>query len=70
MKALLTVSELGDMLNISPRQCWRMRDSGHLPSPLELGGKKCLRWDADVVRAWIADKCPHVRRTGWKPGNQ
>lgn len=67
MKLLFDVKELAELLGISPRQVWRGRDSGHFPQPLQIGGRKCLRWDAEVIREWIAAGAPHVRRTGWRP---
>lgn len=65
-RLLVDVKELAEMLGVSTRQVWRGRDSGHFPQPLQIGGRKCLRWDAATVAAWIADGAPHVRRTGWR----
>ena len=65
-RLLMAVSELADTLNVSVRQCWRMRDSGELPQPLQIGGRKCLRWRRDEILAWLAAGAPHVRKTGWR----
>ena len=64
-RLLMTVSELANALNCSPRQVWRMRDSGEMPQPLKIGGNKCLRWRRGEVEAWLAAGAPHVRKTGW-----
>lgn len=67
-RLLLNVKELAEMLNISVRQVWRLRDAGAMPSPLALGDGRCLRWDASVIQEWVSAGAPHVRRTNWKPG--
>ena len=53
---LVTAKELARLLAVSPRTVWRMRDSGHLPAPLRLGG--AIRWRAADIREWIARGCP------------
>lgn len=68
-KLLLNANELSDMLGVSVRQIWRMRDAGVLPPPIEMG-KRCIRWEIGVIHDWISSGGPHVRRTGWKPSNK
>lgn len=62
---LLDVDGVAELLGISPRGVWRFRDQGKLPPPVALG--RLVRWRAGDLSAWVADGCPDVRRTGWKP---
>jgi len=67
-ESVLTPGELAAYLKISKRQLWRLRDCGALPMPDTIGGaERCLRWQADIVRQWVAAGMPDVRRTGWTP---
>jgi len=65
---LLNVDAVARGLNCSPRGVWRMRDSGRMPAPVQIG--KLVRWRATELGAWIAAGCPDVRRTGWTAAAQ
>ena len=53
---LLTVQQLGRLLQLSPRTVWRLRSSGELPEPIKIG--KSIRWNGEAIRRWIAAGCP------------
>lgn len=59
MKQLLTVQDVAQMLQLSVRKIWEMRDCGHLPSPVRFG--RSVRWRQSDIEAWIADGCPVLR---------
>ena len=63
-KQLLDVWDASEMLDCSRRQVWRLKDSGFMPQPIRLGGRS-VKWQRNVLQAWINDGCPDVRRTGW-----
>ena len=47
---LLTVRQVARLLQVSPRQVWRLARTGALPPPLKIGG--ATRWRAaDIERA-------------------
>ena len=54
--ALISASELAELLQISTRTLWRLRSAGKLIEPIKLGGS--TRWRLDEVQAWISDGCP------------
>lgn len=54
---LLTACDFAARLHISERELWRMRSSGKLPSPVELG-PKLIRWDRSEILDWIDAACP------------
>ena len=54
--ALISATELADLLKISTRTLWRLRSSGRLIEPIKLGGS--TRWRLDEVQKWIAAGCP------------
>ena len=54
--ALISATELADLLQISTRTLWRLRSSGKLIEPIKLGGS--TRWRLDEVQKWIAAGCP------------
>lgn len=57
---LLTIHDLARMLSVSERELWRMRSSGKLPAPIELG-PKLIRWGRAEVQDWIVAGCPDRR---------
>lgn len=65
-RLLLDVKELAELLGISTRQVWRLRDAGAMPMPLSLGDGRCLRWNGEIIKEWLTAGAPHCRRTGWK----
>ncbi|NMC21743.1 MAG: helix-turn-helix domain-containing protein [Thermogutta sp.] len=56
---LMPVDDVARLLSVSRRTVWRMRDSGHLPAPVRLGG--AIRWRRGDIENWIASGCPPVR---------
>lgn len=54
--ALISATELADLLQISTRTLWRLRSAGKLVEPIKLGGS--TRWRLDEVQKWIAAGCP------------
>jgi predicted DNA-binding transcriptional regulator AlpA len=55
-------SGLALLLDVSPRQIYRMNDAGQLPAPLALGG--CKRWLRREIEEWLAAGAP--RRKDWE----
>jgi len=53
---LLSVSEVAEMLQISPRHLYSLKASGRLPKPVRLG--RSVRWLADELRAWLEAGAP------------
>jgi predicted DNA-binding transcriptional regulator AlpA len=60
---LLKAIDLADLLQISEREIWRMRDSGRLPATIDLGPKN-IRWSREEILGWIEAGCP--RRQDWE----
>jgi len=54
--ALVSAKHLCNQLNCSIRTIWRLRDSGEMPRPVQLGSM--IRWKADEINAWISQGCP------------
>ena len=54
--ALISASELAELLQVSTRTLWRLRSAGKLIKPIKLGGS--TRWRLDEVQTWIAQGCP------------
>lgn len=61
---MLGVQAVAEMLGVSSRHVYRMKDAGLLPQPLRLGG--AVRWDRDVIYRWIEAGCPRLKE--WKGG--
>lgn len=60
--AMLEVQGVADLLSCSPRHVRRLADRGAMPRPVALG--RLRHWNADAIRAWIAEGCPNVSRRG------
>ena len=60
---LFTVQDLAVRLSVSERVLWRMRSSGKLPEPIELG-PKLIRWGRSEILDWIAVGCPNQKIWG------
>ena len=58
--ALTDVYGVASLLKCSPRHVWRMADAGKMPKPYKIGA--LCRWDRAVIRDWIAQGCPAVRK--------
>jgi len=61
---LLTVSQVGRLLQLSPRSVWRLLSAGEFIEPVRLGGS--VRWRRAEVDRWVAEGCPR-RRAGENP---
>ena len=55
-RILITVTELSEILSLSPSTIWRMDSKGELPEPLRLN--RTVRWRADEIQLWIDAGCP------------
>jgi prophage regulatory protein len=53
---LLTAKALGQILNLSKRQIFRLNSSGKIPAPLRIGGS--VRWANSTIQSWIDMGCP------------
>ena len=67
-RRLFDVNELGELLNCSPRHCYRLADSGRIPRPIKLGA--IVRWNAKTgdpmtgILDWLEASCPSCRKEG------
>jgi predicted DNA-binding transcriptional regulator AlpA len=57
--AVYDAPDLADLLTVSERQVWRMKDAGLLPPALRIG--RLVRWQRSVIDEWIARGCPKPR---------
>lgn len=53
---LLSAKTVGEMLNLSKRQIFRLNSCGKIPAPIRIGG--AVRWSADEISAWLAASAP------------
>ena len=53
---LVNAKELAQMLSISERHVWRMKSSGKLPKPVNVGG--CVRWILADIELFLSAGCP------------
>jgi predicted DNA-binding transcriptional regulator AlpA len=58
--ALISASELADLLQVSTRTLWRLRSAGKLIRPVKIGGS--TRWRLAEVQTRIAEGCHPKRR--------
>lgn len=56
---LLTAMSLGDVLNLSKRQIFRLNSCGKIPKPIRIGG--AVRWSANEIERWLAAGAPDRR---------
>jgi len=61
LRALLSVSDLAELLNTSSRTIHRLNSAGLIPCPLRVGCR--LRWRREEIDAWLKAGCPS--RNGW-----
>ena len=59
---LIDVNSVAGLLCCSPRHVWRLADAGRMPRPYKVGA--LCRWDRAVIRDWITQGCPAVRKAG------
>ncbi len=53
---LLSAKALAKMLSLSVRSIWRLRASGKLPEPVQIGG--AVRWRQQDIERWEVMGCP------------
>lgn len=58
-KTMVDVSEISEMLSVSPRTVWRMRDSGRMPGSIAIG--RLIRWRLSDIEEWIREGCPDLK---------
>lgn len=59
---LISAQQLGEILNLSKRQVFRLNSSGKIPSPKRIGGS--VRWLLPEIEQWIAADTPD--RSEWE----
>jgi predicted DNA-binding transcriptional regulator AlpA len=57
---LVDLSTLASMLDVSSKTVRRLLATNQLPTPLRLG--RSLRWSVDILKKWIADGCPELKK--------
>ncbi|MEM7518372.1 MAG: helix-turn-helix domain-containing protein [Planctomycetota bacterium] len=57
---LVTPQQVADLLQVSTRSLWRLRDAGKLPPPVKLGAS--VRWRRDEIEQWVKNGCPSKER--------
>lgn len=57
-KTLLTVADLANLLQVTPKAIYHLRDRGRLPAAIKFGHG--IRWDPDDITAWL-DQCKHTK---------
>ena len=50
---LLSARDLSSLLGVSTRSVWRLRDSGNLPPPIQLG--RLVRWRRAAIDRWLEE---------------
>jgi predicted DNA-binding transcriptional regulator AlpA len=54
-----TADQLAEMLQVSLRQIWLMRDAGSIPAPFQVN--RLVRWSRASIDTWIAAGAPRPR---------
>lgn len=57
---LFSAVAVARLLDVSPRQIWRLNVSQRLPSPLRVGCRS-VRWRRDEIERWVKAGCPNRR---------
>jgi predicted DNA-binding transcriptional regulator AlpA len=53
---LLTVEQVAEFVQLSPRAIWRLRSKGWIPDPIRVGS--AVRWRRSEIVAWVEAGCP------------
>lgn len=61
-ESLLDVKTLANVLGVSPRTIWNMRDAGRVPEPVKVG--RLCRWPSSRIDDWIRAGCPATPKIG------
>ncbi len=56
-RPVLTLAEVADLLQISPRSVQRLVDAGDFPAPIQLGSNR-PRWVRSEIDAWLQQGAP------------
>jgi excisionase family DNA binding protein len=62
---LLDVNGVAELLQCTPRNVYRLADSGKMPAPLKIGGLN--RWPVSTLESWLESGCQPVRHVSAKP---
>jgi len=54
---LVDVRAAARLCSVSPRTWWSLHAAGKTPLPIRFG-RRCTRWRAEELHAWIAAGCP------------
>ena len=54
---LLSAKALAQLLSISVRTVWRLREDGYLPPSVKIGNS--TRWKRTDILRWLELDCPH-----------
>lgn len=57
---LLSVGDVAEKLNCSPRHVRRLADRGAMPRPVRVG--RLVRWRSADIEQWIVEGCPAAGR--------
>jgi prophage regulatory protein len=55
----INAKTLGQKLQLSKRQIFRLNSCRKIPAPLKIGG--AIRWDSHIIERWISLGCPDRR---------
>lgn len=53
---LITLDQIAEMLAVSKRQVFKLREEGLMPEPIKIKGS--IRWKLSVIQQWIDLGCP------------
>lgn len=53
---LINAKEFARILAVSERTLYRLKSTGELPEPINLGGS--VRWRLAEIKRWISEGCP------------
>ena len=57
---LIDVDDVSHLTSLAKRTVWRFAQSGRLPIPLRVGGRRL--WSRVAIEKWIAAGCPRTGR--------
>jgi prophage regulatory protein len=60
MERLMDVKEVAELLNVSVRLVWQLRDGGRMPMPVHIG--RLVRWRREELEGWIAEGAPDLAK--------
>lgn len=60
MERFLDVRKVADVLDMSIRKVWSLRDSGYMPAPVKLGGS--VRWLESTLSEWMRNGAKDCRK--------